>query len=540
MRRPVLVLGVAGLVIGVVAEEVAFEWSDPGHWIPDLVTGWTLIGCGVVSWTRLPESRTGALLATTGVTWFFGNFVAVGGAIGWVAGQSVYLHRGPLFHALIAYPGGRSPSRFAGGAVIAFYGAAIVPKIWSNNAATIALAAFLVGVTAIGYLRSVGADRRARVVAMQAASGLGTVIVAGSVARLALSGSEVGTVTLLAYEATLCAIAVGMTVGLLSAFWERAVVTDLVVELGEAPSGTLRGELARALGDPSLEVGYWLPAARAFVDAEGRVLTLPSPGSERAATFVEREHEPLAVLVHDLAVLQDPGLVEAVTAAARLEASNARLQAEVQARVTELEASRRRVLEAGDEERRRLERRLHDGAERRLRDLAEVLRRNQMSSQGEGTKRGIARAEKQLGGTLDDLSRLSRGLHPRVLSELGLEAALAGLAEAFPIPMQIRAARDPLPPDVELVAYFVCSEAVANVAKHASASHVVVSVKTDDRRTLIEVEDDGIGGADIASGAGLRNLADRVEVFGGTLAVESILGRGTRLTAEIPLGGEVS
>jgi hypothetical protein len=380
MRRPVLAVGVAGLVLGVAAEDVAFGWSDPGHWIPDLLTGWTLIGCGLIAWTRRPESRTGPLLAATGVTWFFGNFVAVGGAIGWIAGQSVYLHRGPLLHAVIAFPSGRPPSRLAAGAIVVSYGVAVVPEIWSNETASVALALLLVGVTAIGYVRSVGQDRRARGIALRIAVGLGVVIVAGSLARLLLPGPETVTVALLAYETTLCAVAIAMTVGLLSASWERAAVTDLVVELGGARSGTLREELARALGDPSLEVGYWRPEARAFADAQGREVVLPPAGSDRAATTVEREHEPVAVLIHDSALLQDPGLMEALTSAAHLEAANARLQRSVHARVVELEASRRRVLAAGDEERRRLERGLRDGAERRLGDLGDVLAGTRESS----------------------------------------------------------------------------------------------------------------------------------------------------------------
>jgi signal transduction histidine kinase len=234
-------------------------------------------------------------------------------------------------------------------------------------------------------------------------------------------------------------------------------VTDLVVELGESRSGTLRGELAAALGDPSLEVGYWRPEMRAFVDPEGHVLTLPSPGSGRAVTIVEGEREPVAALVHDPAVLRDAALMEAVTAAARLTASNSRLEAEVRAWISELEASRRRLLEAGDEQRRGLEHHLHEGAERRLRDIGEVLRRGRASSDGEAAAGRIAAAETQLSETLEDLRRLARGLHPRILSEVGLGGALAALLETFPIPVRIEVPGQRLAADAELVAYFVCS-----------------------------------------------------------------------------------
>jgi signal transduction histidine kinase len=540
VRRSILLLGTAGLVVGVSAEAVASEWGDPEHWIPDLVTGWTLIASGLVASTRRPESRIGGLLAASGLTWFLGNFLAVGGFVGWVAGQTVYLHRGPLMHAVIAYPTGSASSKVARGAIVVFYVAAIVPAVWSNEPTSIVLAMLLAGVTAAGYLRSVGADRQARFIALQCASGLSLVIVAGATARLIESSSKVETVALLTYEATLCAVAVGLTATLLSASWEGAAVTDLVVELGEGRSGTLRGELARALGDPSLEVGYWQPDSHVFADAEGNRLTLPSPGSDRAVTIVEREHEPIAVLVHDPAVLRDAGLMAALTSATRLAGSNARLQAEVRRRVTDLEASRRRLLEAVDEERRRLERRLHDGAERRLRHLTGVLRKSHESSDDEETKVRIARAEEQLNGTLDDLSRLARGLHPRLLSERGLEHALTTLVETFPVSVKIRIRCDGLPPDAELVVYFICSEALSNIAKHASASRAAISIESLDRRMKVVVEDDGVGGADPSHGSGLRELADRIETVGGTLRVRSVPGKGTHLTAEIPLGGEVT
>jgi signal transduction histidine kinase len=314
----------------------------------------------------------------------------------------------------------------------------------------------------------------------------------------------------------------------------------LVVELGQARSGTLRGALARALGDPSLEIGYWLPDRRVFVDASGRVLSLPDPDSARSVTVVEREGQPVAALVHDPAVLDDPGLLEAVTSAAQLAAANARLQAEVQARVEELAASRRRILQAGDEERRRLERRLHDGAEARLRELVGTLRRGRSSASGEQTREQIARSQEQLTGTLEDLRRLAHGLHPSVLSEQGLEAALAALARELPLPVELHVTTSQVPPPVGAVAYFVCAEALANVAKHAAASRVTVAVTPGDGRLRVEIADDGVGGADPVRGSGLRGLADRVETFGGTLHVESAAGHGTRLAAEIPFGGEAT
>jgi signal transduction histidine kinase len=541
MMRRLGLVGLAGVALGLTAEWVGFGWGDPRRWIPDLAVGWSFIGCGLVAWRRRPESHTGPLMAATGFTWFLGNFSEVGvAALAWVAAHLVYLHRGPLVQLVLTYPSGRPSSRLAQAAIVVGYAAAVITPVWGSEAATILLAGLLVAVCARDYVRAVGRARRARRAALQAVAGLSVVLVGTAAARLLLPTGEVSGPSLLIYEATLCVLAGWLLASLLLAPWDRAAVTDLVVELGEARTGTLRGQLARALGDPSLEIGYWLPDMGAFVDAEGRVLLVPDPGSGRSVTVVEREGQPIAVLIHDPAVLADPGLLEAVASAAQLAASHARLQAEVQARVVELEASRRRILAARDDQRRRLEHRLHEGAERRLGQLAETLRRSRGSASGQRTRDQVARAEAQLAATLEELRRLAHGLHPGVLSEQGLEGALAALANDFPIPVQVTVAGDQVPSSVAVVAYFVCAEALANVAKHAAATHIAVSVTAHDGRVRVEIEDDGVGGADPGRGSGLRGLADRVETAGGTLQVTSVPGHGTRLAAEIPLGGQAT
>ena len=539
MRRIGPLLWPGAFALGFAAEWVAFGWSEPRQWIPDLVTGWALIGCGLIASARRPESRSGILMAVSGFTWFLGNFGAVHvDAVAWIAGQCIYVHRGPLIHLILAYPSGRLSSKVPRVAVVAGYAVAVFVPIWSSEVATIVLSVVLVVVAVREYVRAVGPYRRARALSVWAASGLGFVLAVGAVARLALPPGDVSALSLLAYEAVLCSIAGGLLWGLLSTPWQRSAVTDLVVELGGARSGTLRGELSRALGDPTLEVGYWFPDTGAFVDSEGRQLSLPDPESERSVTIVERDGRPLAALVHDPAVLEDPGLLEAVTSAAQLAARNARLQAEVRARVVELAASRRRIVEAGDKERRRLERRLHDGTARRLGELAETLRRGRMDASLERTRERILLAEHHLERTLEDLRRLAQGLHPRILSEHGLEGALAGLAEGSPVPVEIDIRSDRMSPRAEAAVYFVCSEGLTNAAKYAFASRVAISVTSADARVTVLVEDDGVGGADPARGSGLRGLADRIETLGGTVTVESVPGRGTRLAAEIPLDGE--
>jgi signal transduction histidine kinase len=538
MQRLGLV-GLAGIAVGLAAEWVGGNPNAPGQWILDLATGWTLIGGGLVAVWKRPESRTGWLMAATGFTWFFGNFAQVGAAaIAWLAAHAVYLHRGPLVHLLLAYPAGRATSRLSRGAIAVGYAAAVITPIWRNEAATIVLATALVVFCAYDYLRSIGWLRRARRIALQAATGLSLVLAGTAAARIVLPAGDASVLSLVLYEVTLCLIAGGLLVGLLAAPWQRVLIADLVVELGEARSDTLRGELSRALGDPSLEIGYWLPDRRAYVDADGQALSLPTPDSNRSMTVLENRGQPVAALIHDRAVLDDPGLVEAVSSAAQLAAANVQLRAEVQAQVEQLAASRSRILEAGDEQRRQLERRLQDGAAARLRALTVILRSGRRSATGKQTTARIAHAEDQLQHTLEDLHRLANGLHPRMLTEQGLSDALADLVRDVPLQVSLEVAKAELPPRVAAAGYFICAEALTNAAKHAAASRVIVVVTTGDGRLNVEVTDDGIGGADAGRGSGLRGLADRVETLGGSMHVESLPGHGTRLAAEIPLGGE--
>jgi signal transduction histidine kinase len=530
-RRAWLLLGSVWVVVGVAAELRLHGWADPGGWVPDLLTGWCMIGCGLAGWACRPASWSGALLVATGFFWFVPNFI--GGGVGVLGGHALYLHRGPLVQLVLTYPRGRVDGRVEGTAVAVGYAAAVVTPIWGNQVGTAALAACLVTVAARAYVRAAGATRRMRRSALQATALFAASTAAVALARFAVPGPAMNAATLLAYEVMLVALAAGLLIGLVRWPWERADVADLVVELGETRSGTLRDELARALGDPSLQVGYWLPESAVFVDAAGRPLALPGRGSGRSATVVERDGQPLAVLLHDLAVLGDAGLIEAVSSAARLAAANVRLQAEVRSRLAEIAASRRRILVAGDEERGRLERRLSEGALRRLGELADSLRLARQSAAGEDTAGRITRAESQLARTREDLGRLARGLHPSQLSKQGLAAALAALARDFPLRVDVTAPATRTSASMAACVYFVCSEALVNVAKHASASAVQISVTQRSGAIIVEVTDDGVGGAD-PQGRGLRGLADRVETLGGTLTVTSAPDQGTCLTAVIP------
>jgi PAS domain S-box-containing protein len=198
----------------------------------------------------------------------------------------------------------------------------------------------------------------------------------------------------------------------------------------------------------------------------------------------------------------------------------------------ELGASRARIVQAGDEERRRLERNLHDGAQQRLVSLALMLR---LAARRHPDDDDLARAGEELSHALQELRELARGIHPAVLTERGLEPALRALADRAPVPVDLDfTPTDRLPGPVEAAAYYVVSEALTNVAKYAGASVVRVRVDQSDGVAQIEVADDGAGGADPSGGSGLRGLADRVEALGGRLTVDSPPGEGTTLRAELP------
>jgi signal transduction histidine kinase len=542
MRRRALAL--AGVIVGVAAESVAFDWGRPRLWVPDVAVGWVFIGCGLTGRARRPESATGFLMVATGFTWFLGNFASVGLApVAWVAAHAVYLHRGPLVHCVLSFPTGRMSSRLQRAMVALGYATAAFTPLGRTEGVVVAVGALLV-VSAVGGSRGArGLRRLSRLVRTRAAVTVGIVLVGGAVARLAFPSGDANLAVLLAYEAALCAVGVDLLLGLLGARREREAMTDLVVELAEDRSETLRDALARTLGDPTMEVGFWLPESDGYVDARGRPVALPPPGHWRTVTPIEADGRRLGVLVHDPAVLADPELLESVAAAAGLAASNARLQAEVRAQVSEVQASRRRLLQAADEERRGLERRLREGAGRRLDALkgamAAIRRRQPRSAGDDPGADHIEQADVQLRRTIEDVYELARGLHPRVLEESGLAGALADLARRSPVPVSVRAPSIPLPRTVEAGVYFVCSEGLANVAKYAHASSATLTVEVRADRLFVEVTDDGVGGADPGAGSGLRGLADRIEALGGRLAVASPNGAGTHLTAEIPLGGEV-
>jgi signal transduction histidine kinase len=332
-------------------------------------------------------------------------------------------------------------------------------------------------------------------------------------------------------QALVATIPFGFLVGLLrSRLAQGEAVAELIARVGEAPGeGALRAALADALGDPSVALAYWLPESERYVDALGHPVTVSGAGW----TEVEVGGRRVAAIAHDPVLGDEPQLVRAAGAAAALALENQRLEAELRARIEELRASRARLVEAGDAERRRLERDLHDGAQSRLVALALKLKLARMKADGEVAEL-LDESSAELQASLDELRELARGIHPAILTDRGLEPALRALADRAPVPVSVSVSAGALPASIETAVYFVVAEGLTNVAKYARASSATVAVRRTGPAVMVEIADDGVGGADAAAGSGLRGLTDRVGVLDGRIELDSPAGEGTTLRAEIP------
>lgn len=533
--------------------------------------GWSFVAAGTVAWARRPDNRTGVLMTLTGLVWFARNAEWWDAAAGAHASDlALNLYLALLAHQLVVFPHGRARSRAerflvgsayalaVGGYVLAelFYDRRIegcgdcsrnLLLVYGNHAAyvladavpsvlAIGLALAILGNLARRWWRASPPERRVLAPIVWTAPAAVAVAVA-TLLRDDLGVDFPSAVdTLLDWGAFVDAfIPIAFLIGLLRTRLHRTALGDLVVELSHLPSpGAVRTAMSRALGDPSLEVFYWLPDRGQFADADGTPVELPLDGA-RAVTVLDHAGETLAALVYDPYLLDDRAFVEAAGAAAALALANAQLQTQLRAQLAEVRASRARIVEAGDAERRRLERDLHDGAQQRLLGIRLALRLARGHSGDAEVVELLSEAETELDSSFDELRALARGIHPAVLTEEGLGPALETLARRAAIPVQINSLPDHRLPDaVEAAAYFVASEALANVVKHAEATHVGIALVHRNGHLLIDISDDGIGGVDATRGSGLLGLRDRVEALSGHLQVTSAAGSGTHLHVEIP------
>ncbi len=564
-RRVLWPVGLGMVVIG----ELGFfiHHLTPRETFPlDLSVSTASIVAGLLVWQRQPANNTGRLLVAAGMLWAipgvrsFLNPVAFG--IGeWIDGLQDIV----FAHLLIAYPAGRLATRTqrvvmaAGYSVVLWrlIGVLVLDpgtcrcypvhngfQVWDNQPLHDALVHLDDAIGAVLVVVGIGMLARRWWRASPAGRQVYSPVLAAGLFFAAASGADLLTgdtdwAFFTVLVARIC-IPLAFAYGLLRGHLARSAVGDLVVRIGGnrdgAGRGSLHESLATALHDPSVELLFWVPDRAGFVDRDGRDATLPRDRSDRAVTMVEFDDTPLGAIVHDPAVLDNPELVRGAAAAARLALFNARLQAEVRAQLEQVRASRTRIVEAGDAERRRVERDLHDGAQQRLLALALSLQIAVDRVPDDPDLQSVLRqARDDARAAVVELRDLARGIHPAILSEAGLAAAVEDLAERTTLPVRVDATPGRFPQSIEVAAYYVIAEALSNIVKHAAASRVDIAVGATEHELYVEVRDDGVGGARPVGGGGLAGLDDRIAAVGGRLQVCSPVGDGTAICARIPL-----
>jgi signal transduction histidine kinase len=579
LRPALLALAALGLIEAAAAAAIVATTADPAvnafEQIAVPAIGVLWLGTGLVAWLRDPENRTGQLMALTGFFWLLN---ALSELWDWPAAVVAGYLIGPLFlvsvaHLALAYPTGRLPSRSVRWLVGGLYATATIGQLpgllmadigstFRENSDTnplmvhatklsgefLGAACEVLGVVLLGLAAYTLVRRwhgatppRRRLMAPVIWPAIVMFVLLAAALLCAVLGlpDEVGNVVWILETLSFAAIPLAYVAGMVrTQATGVGAVGDLMAELQNAPArGNLRDALAQALRDPSLEIAYWVPSKAGYVDAAGHAFQLPEADSRRAVAEIEQDGRLVAVIVHDATLLHQPELVQSVGAAAALALENERLDAELMARIEEVRSSRVRLIKAEEAARRRLERSLHDGPQQRLVALALGMRtaRARLPENADAAAELIEACERELTTTIDELRELARGIHPAVLSDRGLQPALEALCRRSTIPVEIaQLPEDRLPAQVESAAYLVVEEALANLARYSEASYATVRVARHNGSALVEVRDDGVGGADPSRGNGLRTLVDRLGALDGSLELVSAPGEGTIVYAEIP------
>jgi signal transduction histidine kinase len=556
-------LGVGSVLIARSEPEASLAGASVAAQVALVATGWALLGCGLVASSRRPASRFGMLAALAGCAWLLDEFNNPGGgsALAVTVGLVAYAACPPLVaHAALGYPDGRLSGRLEHAAVALAYISALLllgllPALAYDPAAEgcsqcpqnllavtdapgmvdaldmLGLVLGLLSAVALAALairRIVGSTSAARLLkapVLVAAAVYLALVAADYVHGLGrgfLSNDDVDKRLWLGQAAALLTLVLGVVLAWVREWRARTAVARLVVELGETPApGELRDALGQALADPGLELVYPLSDEN-YVDARGRPVRRPQADG-RAVTPLLRGGNVVAVLIHKAELLDDPGFVEEVGRAATLALEHERLQAEVRAQLDQLRASRSRTVAAGDAERRRLERDLHDGAQQRLVVLSLALRLLRAELSGAAAGR-VDAADAELRHALEDLRSLARGIYPAVLADEGLASALASLGESGRVPIVVREAPyERLGPAVEAAAYFL----VAEIAKR-NVSSVAVRATVNGSRLFVEVDAAGTLEAELV------DIEDRIGALDGELTVERTPVGRTTVRAELP------
>jgi signal transduction histidine kinase len=537
---------------------------------------------GLLVWHQRPTALIGPLLWIVGMAWLIPQWRYSSDSIMWTLGTWLLptLHQAALTHVVFGYPSGVIRSRAERWVVVVSYvtatvGALIVAafardpaslgfpgfprnvllvnpdvEIWRalvsvKTTFELLLAITILALVARRWKRSSGLGRRR----------LGPFLLGGGLAAISfsagytavgirspfLSGIPLDYLVIrwpIAALYLVVPIAIGW--GVLRERLDRASVADLVSTAAEEGRGlaALQVAVRSALRDRSLELLIWDPNRGEFVRLDGMTGRIPDDDDRRIATQVERDGRILGMVVHDRALVEDDALMGAVIASVRLVLDNQRLLADLGSQLEEVRASRGRIADAASLERRRIERNLHDGAQQQLVALSLLLSLAAEGAASHDDERLIAqldRARKLTGDTLADVRSLAHGIHPAVLTEEGLGAALEVLVRRSPVPVEVTVDFDErLPEATEAAAYYAVAEALTNVAKYADAGRVDVRIARSASGITVDVEDDGVGGATLTGGSGLQGLADRVEALGGSFEIHSPRGGGTRLHASLP------
>jgi signal transduction histidine kinase len=687
LSRPWLYFGPAAIAAGAVGVALTLT-SDheehPGFTIAlALFVSMSFVLAGLIGWTRRPANRTGVLMVAVGFGILATSLYEANDALPFTLGNLLgSLFIAAFLHLLLAYPSGRLISRNGRAIVVGAYATALLAPlldsmfperhtckphacpdnlvfvshnhvahvvettVWTTVAVALFAGAFAL---LIGRWRRATPALRRQLRAVYLSGGLSVLLLAIGFVVTPFSGVA-NTIVSIALIVTFTAVPFLFLAGLLGTTLARSAgVGTIFSRVPERASpGEVQEGLRQALRDPTAQVAYWYEEGAHYVDVDGNHFELPPETRDRVVTRLEYADSPVAAIVHDAALREEPELLDAITGAARIALERDKLLVEVKARAEryravlqampdlmfriardgtyrsynapnpsdllnevvvgrkvherlpaeladrvlaagqaavdrgtlqmieydldfsgetrnyearfapsgedeflmivreiterkrqheELEASRARIVAAGDEERRKLERNLHDGAQQRLVSLSLSLRlaQGRIRTDPEGTARLLDASREELAHALEELRELARGIHPAVLTDRGLDAALEALAARAPLPVEIDGPGCELPPQVEAAAYYVVSEALANVTKYAQASAVEVKVDRSNGVAVVEVADDGVGGADPLRGSGLRGLADRVAALSGKLEIVSPPGAGTRVRAEIPL-----
>lgn len=524
--------------VGVAAVDLVWGFQGEGRsgrgmalLVLGVVAGCSFVVAGLVTRAQVPGGHGGGLMAGIGLLLLLAGLTYIpgraaqflGNGFGWVALTL-------LAHLVLAIPEGRVRS---GALVVLLYGgmsASLV--VWAVDGPrpfAIAVAIYmwvfggvLAGALVWRWLVRVPRPRRHTFAPVALAGGVMVLTMwMRQGAGIWPDGSHASSAEPMLHLGALAALALwplAVLAGMLRARLDHVAVARVAAQVDRTPEA-LEAVLATVLRDPSL---------RLVQGTDGP----PPVGAGRSCVSLGSGE---AVLVYDAALDADPALVRSAAAIARLVVENERMRAELAARLAEVRASRARIVAAGDAERRRIERNLHDGAQQRLAGLAVTLGRIRVND--DGKLAGLVdEAAAGLRDAMAELRELAGGIHPVILTEAGLGAALRSLAEGAAVPVAVEAPDGRLSAAVEQAAYFVAAEALANVVKHAGASKVTVTARVDGGLLRLDVRDDGIGGARMdGGGTGLRGLADRVAALDGTLCLESPPGQGTSLRAELPV-----